>query len=151
MTPRKEKKSSQISILAPFLVLLILLTVFIYIKAPVVQGHLYSGYAYLDHPEPIPGFRSPPCNETANPEFHSLRPYQTSPCGTSNKTYFCWNNYNLLESFSTTWNPFTCTPNGSTWQCNYGQDIEKIYVIDGEGARFPIMGNTEQVTNSQVP
>jgi hypothetical protein len=151
MTPKKERKHNQISVLALFLSLLILLTVFIYIKAPVVKGHLYSGYAYLYNQEPVPGFKEPPCDETANPEFHSLRPYQTSPCGTSNKTYFCWNNYNLLESFSTRWNPLTCDPYGSAWQCDYGQDIEKIYVVDGIYARFPIMGNTEQVTNSQGP
>ena len=116
-----------------------------------VEAHLYGGYSSLSHQDPIPGFRSPPCDQESNPEFHSLRPYQTSPCGESPKTYYCFNNYNLLEGLYTQWDPATCTPGGTYWQCAVDQEIEKVYVIDGEYARFPIMGNTEQVTNSQGP
>jgi len=88
-----------------------------------------------------------------DPEFHSLRPYQAANCGDSDKTRFCFNNYVIAEQLNDTYDPHTCFKVGGAYSCAQmpPRKIEKIYTIDGEYARFPIMGNTEQVTNSQGP
>jgi hypothetical protein len=52
-------------------------------------------------PNPIPKPRVP-CDpsQTENPEFHSLRPYQASPCGNEgNMALFCGNKIVITEDF----------------------------------------------------
>ena len=116
------------------------------------KAHLYIGYSELDHLQPVPPNKVP-CepDSVGNPEFHSLRPYQASPCADSDKTYFCWNDYKIQEEISRTWGLDCTKGSGSYYQCPVNDKIEKTYVVDGELARFPIMGNTERVTNSQGP
>lgn len=120
---------------------------FLISQGNLVKAHYWEGYSPLDHPEPIVALNYP-CDEIGDPEFHSLRPYQAGPCGDSPKASYCWNNYKIVEGLHTTWS-LSCIDFGSYYQCPVNEEIEKVYTIDGELARFPIMGNTEWVTNSQ--
>lgn len=86
-----------------------------------------------------------------NIEFHSLRPYQASPCGDAPSAYFCQNNYIIEEDVSDTWGP----------ECDTGSLVCDVpdYIIGGDDGRnyrialheadFPIMGNTQNVKNYQ--
>lgn len=93
-----------------------------------------------------------PCEEEEfeKPEFHSLRPYQASPCGDSPKAYFCDNDYIIEEEVSTLWFPGKCSESGGTYICKVDQTIERDYEITVKDAQFPILGNTQNVSNSQV-
>lgn len=131
-----------------------------------------SGGQFPDNAIPQPYV---PCYETREPEFHSLRPYQASPCNQSisDIALFCGNdilipdNITITPSGSSysssvgtltvtgpicTGSSCTCEPSadGATERCEFLiQGIEKDIAIDVSGSFLPIMGNTELVTNSQ--
>jgi hypothetical protein len=94
------------------------------------------------------------CGSTINPEFHSLRPYQASPCQSAMEDYakFCGNNLTLHDTIQETYNGnsegCTTTTDGKI-RCSYSEQVSKPLVIDLSGANLPIMGNTEDVKNSQ--
>ena len=103
-----------------------------------------------------------PCSDQAifegkksweDPEFNSLRPYQASPCGDAPKAYFCDNDYIIEEKVSTLWSTIggKCSENGGEYICKVDQIIEKDYEITMKDVNFPILGNTQNVTNSQNP
>lgn len=124
---------------------------------------------------PWPSFppNSPiPCNETRDPEFHSLRPYQASPCNQSirNVALYCGNDLMVHDSITITKNynwgsgipsytisgapiptaPITptptpyCTPDGTGHEnCSFTVGSTQEIAIDLSGAEFPIMGYTE--------
>lgn len=100
----------------------------------------------------VPGFKVP-CDREKDPEFHSLRPYQASPCGDSPKSYFCNNDYVIEESVSVPFDEGSCTKSGNQYICPCTNsrecDISKTYLVNGVSANFPILGNTEEVNNSQ--
>ena len=76
------------SVFATFFLVNIVLGVFALAglkSATEVKAHLYAGYSVLDHLTPVPGGRKFPCDQIVDYEFHSLRPYQASPCGDSPK------------------------------------------------------------------
>lgn len=85
------------------------------------------------------------CTETADNEFHSLRPYQAAPCGDAPKARFCSNRLVIFEDFNVTGKNdckakgypgnFTCHPNFQVQPHNL-----KINLDESE---FPILGNTE--------
>lgn len=118
---------------------------------------LHTTY-YLSHITPVcaqdqeafPGIGFP-CDETnkPGPDFHSLRPYQGAACGDANKASFCSNELKFVESFDLT---DRCPANGRTgdYWCpvNYTVPEHDLY-IELTDAMFPIMGNTEEVRNSQ--
>jgi len=97
------------------------------------------------------------CDDVRSPEFHTLRPYQKSPCSqeTTNTALFCGNQLVISDNVSTlqTTDPSTsdnCTLiNDDTYRCTYGVNKSKEVAIDLSKANFPIMGNTEDVVNSQ--
>lgn len=99
-----------------------------------------------------------PCDEARDPEFHSLRPYQKSPCDqeVSKTALFCGNQLVISDAASAvqTINPAfaeNCIPIGNDrYRCTY-KIINKSrnVAIDLSGADLPIMGNTEDVINSQ--
>lgn len=97
----------------------------------------------------VPGFKIP-CDSTKDwdPEYDSLRPYQASPCGDSPKAYFCNNDYQIVETVKTEWSE-DCAKSGNQYICPVNETINKTYVVDGEGGELPILGNTEDVDNSQ--
>lgn len=111
-------------------------------------------------PNPIPKPRIP-CDPraTEDPEFHSLRPYQASPCGNEGKmAYFCGNKIVIKEDFDES----EIIPAGdsckSEWEYNPPKknvdpgtiNDPKDYYIDISETEFPFAGNTEQVSNSQT-
>lgn len=115
--------------------------------------------AYVQ-PYPIPSPTPIPCGETGNPEFHSLRPYQASPCETTVAPLakFCGNDLTLQDSI-TVYYPGSenylsdpgCVTTGNTVNCTYTVPVSKPITINLSGANLPFMGNTEDVINSQSP
>jgi hypothetical protein len=97
------------------------------------------------------------CDEVRDPEFHSLRPYQKSPCNqeASQTAHFCGNQLVVSDSVSALQItlPFlaeNCTLiDDDKYRCTYEITRSKDVAIDLSGASFPIMGNTEDVINSQ--
>jgi hypothetical protein len=108
-----------------------------------------------------------------NPEFHSLRPYQASPCGKSPIAYFCNNDYKIIEEVSREWSPDWCwegsvdgspgtgffcemepnaTATGSDGRIHgvyiIGEQDGRDYAISLNNVKYPILGNTEDVRNS---
>jgi hypothetical protein len=104
-----------------------------------------------------------------DPEFHSLRPYQASPCGDSPKAYFCQNDYTILEDVSVRWDPqrcgqlsdgtYFCDPEPNAVVTQQGGKSASVYIIGGQDGRdysirlkdvtYPVVGKTEGVFNSQ--
>lgn len=129
------------------------------------------------HYGPIP---SPyvPCDEVRPTEFHSLRPYQASPCNQelADIALFCGNDLIVFDSITilkrflelplgdityphivgiyshedTAILHPPCTDNGDgTETCWFAIPREKQILVDLSMAYLPIMGNTEIVVNSQ--
>jgi len=98
------------------------------------------------------------CNDTINPEFHSLRPYQASPCNENvSGAAFCGNGIAISEQVAATQslNPNSapnCTlvdSRTSRYQCTFDIHRERRITVDLSNAELPILGNTEKVVNSQ--
>jgi len=100
------------------------------------------------------------CDDVTDQEFHSLRPYQASPCNTSiSGAAFCGNGIAISEQVATpqslrpNLDP-NCTlldPRTSRYRCTYETHRERRIAVDLSNAELPILGNTEQVINSQNP
>lgn len=99
-----------------------------------------------------------PCGKVTDPEFHSLRPYQASPCNEKiSGAAFCGNGIAITEQVSRTQSTSPskdpdCTlidARTSRYECTYNTHVERNIAIDLSDAELPILGNTEQVTNSQ--
>lgn len=92
-----------------------------------------------------------PCDDTENPEFHSLRPYQGAICGDANKASFCSNELKFIESFdlANRCRQYRKNVEGQ-FDCpvSFPVNPHNLYV-ELTNSMFPILGNTEQVTNSQ--
>ncbi len=89
------------------------------------------------------------CDEDREKEFHSLRPYQAAHCGDANKALYCSNSFKFVESFNL--NEY-CPRNGETsdYICNPNFPVaDHDLIISLDDSMFPIMGNTEEVKNSQ--
>ncbi len=89
-----------------------------------------------------------------DPEFHSLRPYQASPCPGGPVLYFCNNDYIIEEDLTREWDKSICDEN--TFICDVedfiiGGDDGRNYRIGLSELKFPILGNTQNVINSQQP
>ncbi|HJX59328.1 hypothetical protein A2V61_01765 [Candidatus Woesebacteria bacterium RBG_19FT_COMBO_47_8] len=98
------------------------------------------------------------CEDTDSPEFHSLRPYQKSPCNqeVTETATFCGNRLVLSDKVTAiqTTPPRlanNCTAiGGGRYRCTYTVSGKTAnYEIDLANAHFPILGNTEDVANSQ--
>ena len=134
-------------------------------------------------PIPTPTIRQPfpppyvPCYAVRNPEFHSLRPYQASPCNRAKRdlALSCGNDLLVYDELSVLkqFIPYgadiyfrligevyyfegnriefpNCTENNDgTETCFFSFPREKKIAIDLSRAYLPIMGNTELVVNSQ--
>jgi hypothetical protein len=109
---------------------------------------------------PIPAPTPIPCADPGrNPEFHSLRPYQASPCTVTpdNLAKFCGNDLVLHDTINNISYPGSenyltgpgCVTTGGTVNCTYTVPVIKPVAIDLSGATLPFMGNTEDVLNSQ--
>ena len=101
----------------------------------------------------------PPQLNWTNSEFHSLRPYQASPCNAavSDTAIFCGDTLTFNDNIDETFDPpypyppyAGCTEiSPGNVRCNYSDDRNANVNIDLSGAELPIMGNTEDVINSQ--
>lgn len=94
------------------------------------------------------------CTDTSDPgpEFNSLRPYQASPCQStlSSTAKYCGNNLTIHDTITETYpGNGTCTVSAGKATCKYNETVSKNIVIDLSVASLPIMGNTEDVVNSQ--
>jgi len=98
---------------------------------------------------PVPPYRVW-CKDVKDPEFQSLRPYQTSPCGDPPKAIFCGNTLIFTEShkgFSECENQASGEGN---FICHGNWPIgPHELAVNLEGGEFPILGNTQDVKNSQ--
>lgn len=94
--------------------------------------------------EPIPPYGKIPCddNDKRTPNFNSLRPYQASPCGESQKAIYCANAIIIQEEFTTIQNCKGLCPTEIVQPA-------KEYAVTISDVKLPIYGNTEQVKNSE--
>lgn len=94
------------------------------------------------------------CRSVDDPEFHSLRPYPADDSctnETSSFAKFCGNTLTLQETINKNYVPNdpNCVIDGNKATCTYKEKISHNVTIDLSGAELPIMGNTEDVINSQ--
>ncbi len=92
------------------------------------------------------------CSETADPEFHSLRPYQASPCNKSfdELSYICGNDLRVRDEIVVTPSQAqSCQISSVGATCHFNLPREFWFSIDPKQSEFPIAGNTENVVNSQ--
>ena len=105
--------------------------------------------AQIPAPAPIP------CGTSKDPEFHSLRPYQASPCTADivPSAKFCGNDLTLISKITQRYpGNGSCTTSGATATCTYtNQPVTQDITIYLTGATLPFVGNTEDVPNSQPP
>ncbi len=104
-----------------------------------------------------------PCSSTRNNEFHSLRPYQASPCyyELSDVAMMCANKLTLEADYQFAPSDCNCSCSdcqcsdggaavGCRCQCNCSATFTKSAYVDVFDAELPIMGNTEdKLINSQ--
>lgn len=104
-----------------------------------------------------------PCNQVRpdllhllEDEFHSLRPYQASPClaEMASTAKFCGNDLTLHEKVTVSYPGSEdyltgCVTSGSTVTCNYSVPVDETITLNLNVANLPFMGNTEDVKNSQ--
>lgn len=98
------------------------------------------------------------CDKVGNPEFNSLRPYQASAtCNTQIANYasYCGNDLTFKDTIEVQYPGSSeyqtgCSESGGQVYCDYvvPVTIQKL-VINLSEADLPIMGNTEDVKNSQ--
>jgi len=95
------------------------------------------------------------CDNISDPEYNSLRPYQgNTKCTsqTASEASFCGNELTLKETITETYpgSGGTCTTKAGKIYCTYNVSVPSHSIaINLSGAELPIMGNTEDVTNSQ--
>ena len=80
-------------LLAVFYFILLLISFYYFLKTPIVNAQS------TPFPPPVV-----PCDATENPEFHSLRPYQASPCNDSysDLALYCGNSLTLADPITIT-------------------------------------------------
>lgn len=98
------------------------------------------------------------CSDTDNPEFNSLRPYQASPCNPnmSQTAGYCGNRLVITDQVgaSSPLSPRTapnCEPLGNNnYRCSYRVHKVTSFLVSLNDVTLPILGNTEDVANSQT-
>lgn len=93
-----------------------------------------------------------PCEDTDSPEFHSLRPYQASPCGeppgkepTEELALFCGNDLVVKDSITRSKSDaYKCEDIGNNQErCYFSTENTTTIAIDLSDADLPIAGYTE--------
>lgn len=124
----------------------VLLFLFILLSLLVTYYLLLARSASAQVPDPYV-----PCSQDRNEEFHSLRPYQASPCNENvqDEALFCGNDLVLTDSITVSKSQASsCTGD----VCSFTVDQSKEVAIDLSGADLPIAGltgNGNLVINSQ--
>lgn len=93
-----------------------------------------------------------PCDKAADPEYHSLRPYQAAPCGDANKALFCGNTLIFAESYKNFPECIKDAPDkDGDFLCKTNKTVPKHQLaVDLQQGELPILGNTQLVKNSQT-
>lgn len=109
---------------------------------------------YIQCDQIRPGVSGWPPGDWFETEFHSLRPYQASACYDKKEdvALFCSNS--LFLPFPVTGNlsqQYDCVQTGSfSMRCHFVENVQENNIeITISGAELPIMGNTQDVINSQ--
>lgn len=115
---------------------------------------------YATNPAPIP---EPyvPCDQTKKPEWHSLRPYQASPCQVPIKdeeqSLLCGKDFVIRQTFTTNVNSSHCRcdppqaasgNSNTTCHCNVPKEVE--ISVNAFNSELPIAGNTELVPRGKT-
>lgn len=119
------------------------IVIFVWILGMFVSFNAGRVLAVDPFPEPrVPCVDDDP-STWEDPEYHSLRPYQASPCGDSVKAIFCGNELKITESLHRS--------RGANFSESMQVDVRvnKTYIIELSDVQLPIFGNTEKVLNSQ--
>ena len=119
-----------------------------------ITGLLFFVWHPANTSAQVPGNTTISCDNVDDPEFHSLRPYQANTRCTSqtaNEATFCGNNLTVKETITQTYpgSGGSCVSYGNQITCSYKVSINHPITIDLSNANLPIMGNTEDVKNSQ--
>lgn len=135
-------------------IIFLLLSIFsghLFHRVKTVSAELEPPSGKVEDPDPFPKLKYPCDADGLDPEFHSLRPYQAAPCGGAPLARFCSNELVFIETFDLA-RKGDCRPKRKTgsFTCNPQFHVEPhdLY-IELSGSELPILGNTEQVTNSQ--
>lgn len=122
----------------------------VYLLPQTVSAETYvSTYNHADTPFPRIHL---PCDETEDPEFASLRPYQAAACGDANKAYFCSNSLVFVETFEDFPQCKAQAPAEGKFICDLGSGKfieDHNLIVDLDESELPILGNTELTKNSQ--
>lgn len=146
------QKLSKLTNFILFFTFFALLTTYYLLHTTYVSATLEAPEGKVEDPDPFPKIKYPCSSPGLDPEFHSLRPYQAAPCGGATLAKFCSNELIFIEEFDLANKP--CEPKKQlgthTFPCNPDAQVEEhdLY-IELSGSELPILGNTEQVTNSQ--
>lgn len=133
----------------------ILLFIFSQSLILLLLGLLYlsnTGGVYAQDPYPDPYV---PCTDSRGEEdYHSLRPFQASPCMEEqmpDTALFCGNTLVWSHDFTANYaEAKSCVISGTTQTCHFKKIILKTDIeFAMTGVELPIMGNTEDVLNSQ--
>jgi hypothetical protein len=135
------------SISLPLVFLVTIFTLFLITKTLKTSSVFAQDEPY---PDPIV-----PCDETRGSEFHSLRPYQASPCFERDDfATYCGNDLVLQDTVTGYFDPRDpdCRQIGDgRYECNFTINRERSLAIDVSNVDFPIAGRTEEnVINSQT-
>jgi len=124
-----------------------LIVISLFLSAKIVRAQI---------PRPVPV----PCNQTNedvgnDDEFHTLRPYQASPCNQDieDTALFCGNDLFLTDNITVRKNDARyCNQYSSTrYECFFVIPRNYSLAIDVTGTDLPIMGRTEDdVVNSRI-
>lgn len=101
------------------------------------------------------------CGETKDDEFHSLRPYQASPCtipiNMDEQSVVCGNDYQINDTVIVPqdwWPPEYCNPNpppcNGTAMCHFVVPRKFGISINSYNSEYPIAGNTELVPGGET-
>jgi len=109
---------------------------------------------FVLHPTSVSSQIPPPyinCGDTDDPEFHSLRPYQSSPCNKNFEelSYLCGNDLRVKDNIVVSPGDGTCTGGCGEVTCHFDLSRDFNFSVDPSQSEFPIAGNTEDVASSQ--
>ena len=130
---------------------LALTSFFLILTQTTIYAELSPPKGKVEDPDPFPKLKYPCDSPGLEREFHSLRPYQAAPCAGAALAKFCSNDLIFIEEFQMA-RQGECQPKLETgsFPCDPEYHInEHDLYIELSGSELPILGNTEQVKNSQ--
>lgn len=108
---------------------------------------IFTREAYAQVPPPVVS-----CDSERNPEYHSLRPYQASPCNpsASETVIACGNDLVVQKKYTASPSQGDCSTRADgSRHCNFAFRDSSSIEIALPDAELPILGNTQLVNNSQ--